>query len=97
LAPERRFRQFSIGIKDKLDGFTKILARFFERIALGVGTWKLFHEGDVTFGNLHVYGGQVHDSSPELESSTFGNSSCPAIIGILAEIAAAVNELRPRT
>src|SRR5437588_6932235 len=49
----------TVGLEDQAYGFVEVGSGFLERRPLGVGTRKLFHEGDVSFRCLLEHGGSL--------------------------------------
>ena len=47
----------TVGLEDQAYSFVEVGPGFLEGRPLGVGAWKLFHEGDVAFRHLLEHGG----------------------------------------
>ena len=57
------FPKLAVGLEDKMDGFLKILAGFFQGVPLGVGAGQLLDSGDAAFRHFPEYCGQRHTPS----------------------------------
>jgi len=55
--PRAFLSECAVGLEDQAHGFVEVGSGFVERRPLGVGAWKLLHEGDVAFRHLLEHGG----------------------------------------
>ena len=79
LAPERFFRERTVGFQYQLNGFLKISPGFIERISLRVCAGQLLDKPYIPFWHLLENGGQMFLHSHDLLKPQYSreNRPCP--------------------